>query len=278
MKEMTANDFERFRTGAAKYAAYLETPEGQLRLDLAFANLQDFLPQSTRSLLALDIGCGTGAVAVRLPRLGLHVTLLDESLPMLDFAERAAREAGVTERIALKHGNATQFANLFPAASFDVILCHNVLEYVDDPYAVLRSAACALRDPSSVISVLVRNQAGEVLKAAILDGDLVAAENNLTAEWGHESLYGGKVRMFTAGGLQAMLLESSLAVTAERGVRVISDYLPPRVSRTDEYKRILELERKLGRRPEFAAIARYTHCLAHRAEVVSVSPVEKHGA
>jgi len=283
MKEMTANDdSERFGTGAAKYAAYLETPEGRLRLDLAFANLQDFLPQSTRSLLALDIGCGTGAIAVRLARLGLHVTLLDESLPMLDFAERAAREAGVTERIALKHGNATQFANLFPAASFDVILCHNVLEYVDDPCAVLRSAARALRDPSSVISVLVRNQAGEVLRAAILDGDVAAAENNLTAEWGHESLYGGKVRLFTAGGQQAMLLESSLAVKAERGVRVISDYLPLKVYRT-EYKRILELERKLGRRPEFAAIARYTHCLAHRAEVVSVSPVsvspvEKHGA
>ena len=267
MKEMTANDdSERFGTGAAKYAAYLETPEGRLRLDLAFANLQDFLPESTRSLLALDIGCGTGAIAVRLARLGLHVTLLDESLPMLDFAERAAREAGVTERIALKHGNATQFANLFPAASFDVIVCHNVLEYVDDPCAVLRSAARALRDPSSVISVLVRNQAGEVVKTAILDGDLAAAENNLTAEWGHESLYGGKVRLFTAGGLQAMLLESSLAVMAERGVRVISDYLPPRVSRTNEYKRILELESKLGRRPEFAAIARYTHCLAQRAE------------
>jgi len=279
MKEMTANDdSERFGTGAAKYAAYLETPEGRLRLDLAFANLQDFLPQSTRSLLALDIGCGTGAIAVRLARLGLHVTLLDESLPMLDFAERAAREAGVTERIALKHGNATQFANLFPAASFDVILCHNVLEYVDDPCAVLRSAARALRDPSSVISVLVRNQAGEVLKAAILDGGLAAAENNLTAEWGHESLYGGKVRLFSAGSLQAMLLESSLAVMAERGVRVISDYLPPRVSRTDEYRRILELEHKLGKRPEFAAIARYTHCLAHSAELVSVSPVEKHGA
>jgi hypothetical protein len=120
---------------------------------------------------------------------------------------------------------------------------------------------------------LVRNQAGEVLKAAIQDGDLAATEHNLTAEWGHESLYGGGVRLFTAESLQAMLLESSLAVTAERGVRVMSDYLPPRVSRNDEYKRILELERKLGRRPEFAAVARYTHCLAHPA-----GPVMKDGA
>jgi hypothetical protein len=53
VKKMTANsnsdsndDLERFQTGAPKYAAYLETPEGRLRLDLAFANLQDFLPQA----------------------------------------------------------------------------------------------------------------------------------------------------------------------------------------------------------------------------------------
>ena len=209
MKETTANDeddFERFRTGAAKYAAYLETPEGRLRLDLTFANVQDFLPYATRALRALDIGCGTGAMAVRLARLGLHVTLLDSSVPMLDLAKRAAREAGTTERVALIHGDASQFANLFHAEVFDVILCHNVLEYVEDPCAVLRSASGALRNPSSIISILVRNQAGEVLKAAIQDGDLAVAERNLTAEWGNESLYGGRVRLFTAESLRDMLL------------------------------------------------------------------------
>ncbi len=279
MKEMTANDdFERFRSGAAKYAAYLETTEGRLRLDLAFANLQEFLPQPTRALRALDLGCGTGASAVRLAQLGLHVTLLDASLPMLDLARRTAREAGVTERIALKHGDAADFASLFGDELFDVIVCHNTLEYVDYPCAVLRSAAHALRDPSSVISVLVRNQAGEVLKAAIQAGDLAAAEHNLTAEWGNESLYGGKVRLFKAESLQAMLVESSLAVIAQRGVRVMSDYLPPGVSRNDEYARILELERMLGGRAEFAAVARYTHCLAHRADRVMKDPVLEDGA
>lgn len=274
MKEMTANyDLERFRTGAAKYAAYLETPEGRLRLDLAFSNLQDFLPQAARSLHALDLGCGTGALSVRLARLGLHVTLLDSSHPMLDFAERAAREAGVTDRVALKHGDAAQVAELFDGESFDVILCHNVLEFVEDPGAVLHGVARALRDPSGILSVLVRNQTGELLKAALLNGDLVAAERTLTAEWGDESLYEGRVRLFTAESLHAMLVAASLAVTAARGVRVISDYLPPKISRNGEYERIFELERKLGRRPEFVAIARYTHCLAHRT-----GPVVKVGA
>jgi hypothetical protein len=69
MKTMTANskssdDCERFLISVAKYAAYLETPEGRLRLDLAYSNLQDFLPQATRSLHALDLGSGTGANAV----------------------------------------------------------------------------------------------------------------------------------------------------------------------------------------------------------------------
>jgi S-adenosylmethionine-dependent methyltransferase len=267
MKMNTDTECERFRGGAHDYAAYLETPEGRLRSDLAFANVREFLrvPQPPRSLHALDIGCGTGAIAVRLARLGVHVTLLDSSSTMLDLANRAAREAGVTAKIVLKHGDAADVANLFGAGSFDVILCHNVLEYVEDPSAVLRAAEQVMGDSSAILSVLVRNQAGEVFKAAIQTGDLATAGHTLTAEWGRESLFGSSVRLFTPEGLQAMLKAASLAVAAGRGVRVISDYLPPTVSRSAEYEGILELERKLGNRPEFAAVARYTHYLTRRA-------------
>jgi S-adenosylmethionine-dependent methyltransferase len=279
MNETTANtDLERFRAEAATYAAYLETPEGRLRLDLAFANLQDLLPHDKRSLRAFDLGGGTGALAVRLARLGLHVTVLDASLPMLDFAKGAAEQAGVTDRIVLQEGDAAQCADLFRAGSFDVILCHNVLEFVEDPGSVLRSAARLLRNTSSILSILVRNQAGEVLKAALINGDLAAAERNLASEWGDESLYGGKVRLFTPGRMRVMMPDSLLAVAGEWGVRVMADYLPPAVSRTDNYERIFELERKLGRRPEFAAVARYTHWLARRADRDDHSPVTKDDA
>jgi S-adenosylmethionine-dependent methyltransferase len=258
-------DVERFGNGAEKYTAYLETPEGRLRLDLPLAYLQEFLPQNTQPLLALDLGGGTGANAVRLARLGFDVTLLDVSLAMLDHAERAARQAGVRERVRLQHGDAAQLATLFDAGSFDLILCHNVLEFVGDPCTVLRDAARALRDPASVISVLVRNQPGEVLKAAIQNGDLATAERNLSSEWANESLYGGRVRLFTSDSLKAMMTAASLSVRGEMGIRVVTDYLPPKLSRNEEYERIFELERKLGRRPEFAAIARYTQCLARRS-------------
>ena len=257
------SDLERFHSGAEKYAAYLKTPEGRLRLDLSFAHLQEFLPHAAVSLRALDIGCGTGAIGVRLAGLGFHVTLLDSSLPMLDLAERAAKQAHVAERITRKHGNAVQLTTFFDAESFDVVTCHNTLEYVDDPNAVLRGAARMLRDSSGILSVLVRSQPGEVLKAALINGDLAAAERNLSAEWGEESLYGGRVRLFTPASLQAMLEAASLAVTSARGVRIISDYLPSKISRDDEYERIFRLECQLGKRPEFGAVARYTQYLAH---------------
>ncbi len=257
----------RFESDADRYAAYLETPEGRLRGDLTFANLQDVLPApgGMKSLCALDLGCGTGSAAVRLARLGVHVTLVDSSPAMLDLAERTAVEAGVSDKIAIKHGDAADLVALFQAGSFDIILCHNLLEYVDEPGAVLREAALLLRDSSGMLSVLVRSQAGEVLKAAIQTGDLAAAENNLAAEWGQESLYGGKVRLFTPESLEAILKDVSLMVTARKGVRVIADYLPAQISRSAEYERILALERKLGERPEFFGVARYMHCMARRA-------------
>lgn len=221
---------------------------------------------------ALDIGCGTAALAIRLAELGVRVSALDSSLAMVEFGKEAARKAGVDAKIELKLGDAAHLGDLFEAGSFDVIVCHNVLEYVDDPLAVLRVAARMARDAGAIVSVIVRNQAGEVLKAAIKEADFGAAERNLTAEWAVESLYGGSVRLFSAKALQELLKKASLAKTATRGIRVISDYLPARISLETEYERILELELKLGRRPEFAEVARYVQCLAHCA-----GTAENHG-
>ncbi len=196
---MTANaDSERFQSGAKQYADYLETPEGRLRSDLTFANLQDFLPVQANSSL-MRAGCrvrnGSDCGSSGATWHSCHAAgfLSGDA----GYRQRTAREAGVTDKVALQHGDAAQLANLFHARSFDVILCHNMLEYVRRPGAVLRGAAGALRDSSAILSVLVRNQAGEVFKAAIQSGDLAAAENSLSAEWAQESLYGGRVRLFT---------------------------------------------------------------------------------
>jgi S-adenosylmethionine-dependent methyltransferase len=254
---------ERFEGGAKEYAAYLKTPEGRLRSDLAFANLEGFLPrlEAGTGLRALDVGCGTGETGVRLAQLGFQVTLLDSSQSMLDLAQRAAVKGGVTDKVNLLARDASQMASLFDAGSFDVIVCHNVLEFIDEPTALLRSFARMMRNSSSILSILVRNRAGEVFKAALLAGNLETAETNVGAEWGQESLYGGKVRLFTPDSLHDMLQSASFETITKRGVRVLADYLPGSVSRNTEYARIFDLECKLGNLPEYAAIARYIQFL-----------------
>src|SRR5258708_19482058 len=153
MKIMAKPDSNRFESDAGRYAAYLETPEGRLRLDLAFANLREFPGPAKDSPRALDLGCGTGATAVRLARSGLQVTLLDSSPAMLDLAQRAAQEAGVTAKITVKLGDAARLADLFPAESFDIILCHNLLEYVHAPPPVISRPTRLIQDSSTLLSI-----------------------------------------------------------------------------------------------------------------------------
>jgi len=260
---MMGSGENRFEADAGRYAAYLTTPEGRLRADLPFANLQEFLPTSSppKVLNALDLGAGTGAAAVRLAQLGMHVTLLDSSARMLELAEHAINEAAVGDQVVVRLGDASQLDGFFAPRSFDIILCHNFLEYVDDSAAVFRSISRLMRNSSAILSVLVRNQAGEVMKAALQAGDLGAAERNLTSPWAQESLYGGQLRLFTPETLETLLKDASLTIRARRGVRVIADYLPSEVRALD-YDRILALEHKLGQRYEFCGVARYLQCVA----------------
>ena len=131
--------------------------------------------------------------------------------------------------------------------------CYNVLEFVDDPSAVLRSASQLMRG-SSVLSILVRTQAG----------DSAGAERSVTAERGCEAHFGGKVRLFTPESLNPMVRQASLRATAPPGVRVVSGYLPPTISQQAQYERILHLGRKLGSLLESAVVAPYAQFLLRR--------------
>ena len=146
-----------FQEEADKYAAYLASAEGRLRLDLTFTALEEFLTAlpSTKPLRALDLGGGTGATAVRLALRGIQVTLLDSSLAMLKEAEDTALKAGIGNKVVLQHGDAAQAGKLFVEESFDIVLCHNVLEYVATPGSMIRDAARLMRqEPSGLLSTL----------------------------------------------------------------------------------------------------------------------------
>jgi len=256
-------DTSRFQD-ADKYAAYLKTPAGRLRSELAWENLRRFLPGNTSQRRTLDVGGGTGFASVQLARLGFEVVLLDCSEEMLGIARQQAEASDVAARVSLRCADAGQLTELFAPGSFDVVVCHNLLEYVEDPSAVVRDIAHVLRK-DAVLSLLVRNRAGEVLRAAIKSGDWELATANLYAKTVVDSLYGESVRVFAPADIHEILSWGGLEIVAEHGVRVCSDYVSAQDMTDEQYRQVFKLELTLGARPELAAIARYIQVIARRS-------------
>jgi S-adenosylmethionine-dependent methyltransferase len=246
-----------------KYVAYLRTTEGRLRVDLGWMNLRGLLPVTIEGQRALDVGGGTGPLALRLAALGFDVELLDSSEPMLALARKEAQAKALSGRISFRLADVNCLAGLFEPSSFDLLVCHNLLEYMEDPLAVLRALVRTLKkDSKSMISLLVRNRYGEVLKTAIKHRDLEQAKKVLCAETVVDCLYGQPVRVFDPVEVCRMVEQSGLKVLALRGVRVVADYLDCEALTEDAYQRLLNLELLLGAQPQLAAAARYTQIIA----------------
>ena len=270
------NTDERFESGAPAYAAYLQTSEGRLRLDLAWENFLSIIDQSNAAQIefdardasaaasrrVLDLGGGTGALGLRFAALGWRVAIVDPSATMLSLASEAARARGLDGRVTFHQAVAERAQECFAPQTFDAATCHNVLEYVPDPHAALHALVPLIR-AGGVVSLVARNRAGEAMRAALKAHDLDEAERALRADEVNESLYGGPARLFDRETLGALATGAGLELIAVRGVRIVADYLPASLSGTAEtYARLLAFERLLGARPEFAALARYTQVIA----------------
>jgi ubiquinone/menaquinone biosynthesis C-methylase UbiE len=95
----------------------------------------------------LDLGCGTGVVARLLrDRLGAaaRITGVDVSAPMIAKARELAPE------IDWREGNAMQLP--FADASFDLVLCQQMLQFVPDPAVAVREIHRVLAPNGRVIA------------------------------------------------------------------------------------------------------------------------------
>jgi ubiquinone/menaquinone biosynthesis C-methylase UbiE len=82
----------------------------------------------------IDLGCGTGSLAVLLAEAGYDVQGLDFSAGMVAAAEAKARAAGVAA--SFRQGDAA--SPPYPAGSADVVLDRHVLWALPDPDEALR--------------------------------------------------------------------------------------------------------------------------------------------
>jgi len=141
--DSTVEEFDAIYTGAGK------GPLGRA-LDRVFRRdmyerlaltLERSRPAAGRRVL--DIGCGTGRMAIPLAAEGAEVTGLDFAPAMIERARALARAAKVEARCRFEVGD---FMRLEPEAPFDITLAIGVFDYLDAPLPFLRRMVEVTRD------------------------------------------------------------------------------------------------------------------------------------
>ena len=234
----------------------------------------------------VDVGAGTGGFAVSIAATGHRVTVVDPSPDALAAARWRAGEAGVT--LTEVQGEAADLPALVGVpgadsagaagagangAGADLVICHNVLEYVDSPPAALAAVARVLR-PGGTVSVLAANTVAAVLQRALagkyaearamlpgVPGTGPGAEGPATPGRGTAQL----ARRFTLPELAALIEGAGLQVGNAHGIRVFSGLLPGAPADLAAVEALRELEEAAASCPPLRDIATRLHVLAHRA-------------
>ncbi|AOR37419.1 methyltransferase [Streptomyces fodineus] len=209
-------------------------------------------------LRVLDVGMGQGTQALRLARLGHQVTGVEQDATMIAAAREAlaAQPEGIRERVRLVQSDGRDTGVHFLPGSFDVVLCHGVLMYVEEPDPLVAGLARMLA-PGGLLSLLVRN------------GDALAMRPGLAGDWagalaafdttGYHNRLGLDVRADRLAALTATLDGIAAPLHAWYGVRVFTDTAPDDAAIPADLETLLAAEERAGRTDPYRRVAALLH-------------------
>ncbi|WP_329340003.1 methyltransferase domain-containing protein [Streptomyces sp. NBC_00663] len=209
-------------------------------------------------LRVLDVGMGQGTQALRLARAGHQVTGVEKDPTML----MAAREAlagepeGIRERVRLVQSDGRDTGVHFLPGSFDVVLCHGVLMYVEEPDALLAGLARMLA-PGGLVSLLVRNADALAMRPG-LSGDWAGALDSFDTV-SYTNRLGLDVRADRLAALTATLAGIGAPLQAWYGVRVFTDTAADEAEIPADVESLLVAEERAGRTDPYRAVAALLH-------------------
>jgi S-adenosylmethionine-dependent methyltransferase len=212
------------------------------------------------ALDVVDVGGGTGGLAVPFAALGHSVTVVDPSPDALAAAQRRAAEAGAT--LASVQGDAASLDGVVGQAAADLVICHNVLEYVDSPADAMSAIARVLR-PAATVSVLASNAVAAVLHRALV-GRFAEARHLLAAA--PSARLSTPPHRFTLPELTALITQAGLRPGEAHGLRIFGGLVPGALLDGDATatEALRALEEAAASTPPLRDIAAQLHVLGHR--------------
>jgi SAM-dependent methyltransferase len=175
----------------------------------------------------------------------------------------------VQDRVTGRQGDLSTLAGLRAEGleGVDVVLCHGVLEIVDDPAAALSVLREVLR-PGGLLSLLCAQRHAAVLARAMaghFEQALATLTRSLTPP--DQSAPGAAPHRFTAEELADLLTTAGFEPPTLHAVRVFSDLVPSSLVDLEPgaAASLAQLEQAVAERPEYLTLATQVHALAVRA-------------
>ncbi|GAA3789642.1 methyltransferase domain-containing protein [Streptomyces coacervatus] len=209
-------------------------------------------------LRVLDVGMGQGTQALRLARAGHQVTGVEQDPTMVAAAREAlsGEPEGIRERVRIVEGDGRDTGVHFLPGSFDVVLCHGVLMYVEEPDPLLAGLARMLAH-GGLLSLLVRN------------GDALAMRPGLSGDWAgaldafdtlsYTNRLGLDVRADRLRTLTSTLAGIAAPLHAWYGVRVFTDTAADGAEIPADVETLLAVEERAGRTDPYRGVAALLH-------------------
>ena len=242
------------------FLTHRRTLRGVVRYTLVARQLEEHLPSPPARVA--DVGGGAGQQAIPLARKGYEVTILDPSPMMLREARRTLTSEGedVRRRMSLVQGEGEQAAELLGRESFDAVLCHGVLMYLEDPRPMIQELA-AIGRPGALVCVLAKNASTLAMRPALearCRGRAVGARRRQGSRWSRSRDPRGHSR-----GVERAVRGGWSRGRAMYGVRVFTDHLGDQDPGTD-LPEVLELEWQASRKDPYRSVARLIHLIGQR--------------
>lgn len=161
------------------YRQLIDKPWGRMFYDMIFRQLD---LSNDVSLKILDFGAGFCVTADHYAK-HHHVTAVEPDKEMIDLSIR-------DHHFELIHGGVEALSG-YADHTFDVVICHNVLEYVSDKELILRELARVLKQ-GGTLSIVKHNLPGRAMAYAVFSDDPKAALDLLDRGDQENSMFGNR--------------------------------------------------------------------------------------
>jgi S-adenosylmethionine-dependent methyltransferase len=214
----------------------------------------------------LDAAGGTGTDSIAFALNGHHVDIVDYSNEMLNHARQAAVQAGVGANVSLYCSDIRQIPQLMSETRFDIVLCHNVLQYVADAEAVLQGLASVLKT-GGLISVVAINRHSIPYSLAFTQGNLAEALDQVDSRFTKSLMFDTALLTYTADEIVGMLKNANCVVEADYGIRCMFDYWGDTERKSDPatFEQLERLELALTEKLPYKLLARQFQVVARKA-------------